>query len=757
MSLITEQDIENEALSILKELGYTILYGPDISQGGINEERKYNEVVLINRLKDAIIKINKEIPKEAIDEAIKKVIRTESQNQIINNQHFHKMLINGVDVEYKNKNGEIKNDKVWLFDFKNIDNNEFLAVNQFTIVEERNNRRPDIILFINGLPLVLIELKNPTDENATIWSAFNQFETYKQQIPSIFRFNEILVISDGLEARAGTLTSNKERFMPWKTIDGKKMPKNFPQLEVLLKGMLNKNILLDLIRHFIVFEIDKDKKEGNIKITKKIAAYHQYHAVNKAIASTIRAVGKSKWIIAEAPELYGLPSVKDQAVGDKRAGVVWHTQGSGKSLIMVFYAGKLVLHPELENPTIIVLTDRNDLDDQLYGTFTRCHELLRQEPKQAETRDEIKDLLKVSSGGIIFTTIQKFLPEEKGKKYPLLSERKNIIVIADEAHRSQYDFIDGFAKHIRDALPNATFIGFTGTPIEKADKSTPAVFGNYVDIYDVEQAVEDQVTVRIFYESRLAKLELKPEEKPKIAQDFEDLTEGEELEHKEKLKSKWARLEKIVGSPNRIKKIAKDIVNHWEERLNAIEGKAMIVCMSRRICIDLHNEIIKLRPEWYHKEDDKGILKVVMTGSASDPVEWQEHIRTKERRKFIGERMKDPSDKLKIVIVRDMWLTGFDAPSLHTMYIDKPMRGHGLMQAIARVNRVFKDKPGGLIVDYIGIAYELKKALSEYTEGDKKETGIPQEEAVALMQEKYEIVLGLFHGFNYKNFFTATT
>ncbi|GIU68813.1 MAG: DEAD/DEAH box helicase [Candidatus Woesearchaeota archaeon] len=584
------------------------------------------------------------------------------------------------------------------------------------------------------MPLVLIELKNPADENATIWSAFNQFETYKQQIPSVFRFNEILVISDGLEARAGTLTSNKERFTPWKTIDGKKMPKTAPQLEILLKGMLNKEVLMDLIRHFIVFEIDKDKREGSVKIIKKIAAYHQYNAVNKAVQSTINATKK-----------------------DKRAGVVWHTQGSGKSLIMVFYTGKLVLQPELENPTIILLTDRNDLDDQLFGTFSRCHELLRQEPKQAESRDEIKELLKVSSGGIIFTTIQKFLPEEKGKKYPLLSERKNIIVIADEAHRSQYDFIDGFAKHIRDALPNASFIGFTGTPIEKADRSTPAVFGKYVDVYDVEQAVEDEVTVRIFYESRLAKLELKPEERPKIDKDFEEVTEGEETEHKEKLKSKWARLEKIVGSPNRIKRIAKDIVNHWEERLNVLDGKAMIVCMSRRICIDLHNEIIKLKPEWYNKDDDKGVLKVIMTGSASDPVDWQEHIRTKDRRKAIGERMKDASDPLKIVIVRDMWLTGFDVPSLHTMYIDKPMRGHGLMQAIARVNRVFKDKPGGLIVDYIGIAYELKKALSEYTAGDRKETGIPQEEAVALMQEKYEIVCGLFHKFNYKKFFTATT
>jgi len=731
--IITESEVEEASLDMLEELGYKIIYGPDISEGGINEERKYNEVVLVQRLRNALQRINKDIPKEAIEEAIKKIKRTDSQNQIINNQSFHKFITEGVPVEYKTKDG-IKHNYVQLFDLKEIKNNEFLAVNQFTIIEERNNRRPDILLFINGLPIVMIELKNPADENATTKSAFNQFQTYKQLIPSIFRYNEILVASDGLEAKAGTLTSNFEWFIPWKTIDGKKAGKTQPQIEVLIKGMLNKECLLDLISYFVVFEVDKDKKEGQIKIAKKLAAYHQYEAANKAVQSTVNAT-KS----------------------DKRAGVVWHTQGSGKSLSMVFYAGKLVLKKELENPTIILLNDRNDLDDQLFGTFSRCNQLLRQEPKQAESREKVKELLKVSSGGIIFTTIQKFLPEEKGKTYPLLSERKNIIVIADEAHRSQYDFIDGFAKHIRDALPNATFIGFTGTPIEKEDRSTPAVFGKYVDIYDVEQAVEDGTTVRIYYEGRLAKLELKPEERPNIDRDFEEVTEGEEVEHKEKLKSKWARLEKIVGSPKRIKRIAKDIIRHWEERLSILDGKAMIVCMSRRICIELHNEIIKLRPEWYNKDDTKGIIKVIMTGSSSDPVEWQEHIRTKQRRKEIGEKMKDPSDPMKIAIVRDMWLTGFDAPSLHTMYVDKPMRGHGLMQAIARVNRVFKDKPGGLIVDYIGVAYELKKALAEYTEGDKKQTGIDQKEAVALMLKDYEIVCGLFHGFSYKKFFTVQT
>ena len=728
-SILTESEIEDVALEILLELGYNILHGLDIAPDGINPQRKsYSDVVLVKRLRDAVDRINPNIPEEAREEAIKKVLRAQSPQLIINNQNFHKKLVEGVDVEYRKKDGSIANDKVWLFDFKNPQNNEFLAVNQFTVLENNNNRRPDIILFINGLPLVVIELKNPADENATIWTAFNQLETYKAQIPSLFPYNEISVISDGIEARAGTITSNKERFMPWKTIEGKETaPFAMPQLEVLFQGMFNKKILLDLIRHFIVFEPERQD------IHKKLAAYHQYHAVNKAIETTLRA---------SSPR------------GDKRCGVVWHTQGSGKSLTMAFYTGKLVL--SLDNPTIVVLTDRNDLDDQLFGTFSRCHEMLRQKPVQAASRSELKELLMVASGGVVFTTIQKFFPEEKGEKYPLLSERRNIIVIADEAHRSQYDFIDGFARHMRDALPNASFIGFTGTPIEKSDRSTPAVFGNYIDIYDIEQAVEDGATVRIYYESRLAKLELKPEERPKIDPEFEDVTEGEEVEKKEKLKSKWARLEAIVGSEKRIKLIAKDIVDHFEKRLEVLEGKGMIVCMSRRICIELHDEIVKLRPEWYDRDDDRGIIKVIMTGSASDNVSWQEHIRTKPRRRVLGDRMKDPADPLKIAIVRDMWLTGFDAPSLHTMYIDKPMRSHGLMQAIARVNRVFKDKKGGLVVDYLGIADELKKALSDYTEsGGRGKTVFDKEEAVALMLEKYELVAELFHGFDYERFFTA--
>ncbi len=733
--IITESEVEQVTLDILSDLKYKVIYGPDIAPDGPKPERhSYTDVILIDRLREAVNRFNPNIPAEAKDEAIKRILRTESPDLIINNHRFHKVLVDGVDVEYR-KDGRIIGDKVWLFDFDKVNENEFLAVNQFTVIENNINRRPDIVLFVNGLPLVVVELKNPADENATTFTAFKQFQTYKLQIPTLFKFNEILIASDGFDAKAGTITSDWERFLPWKTIDGKeKAPKAIPQIDVILKGMLNKTVLLDLIRNFVVFEQERDSKINVVRLSKKIAAYHQYHAVNKAIDATLKAAS---------------------ARGDKRCGVVWHTQGSGKSLIMAFYTGKLVL--ALDNPTIVVLTDRNDLDDQLFGTFSRCSELLRQAPVQAESREKLREYLKVSSGGVVFTTIQKFMPEEKGDKYPLLSDRKNIVVIADEAHRSQYDFIDGFAKHMRDALPNASFIGFTGTPIERQDRNTIAVFGDCIDIYDIEQAVNDGATVRIFYESRLAQLELKPEERPKIDPEFEEATEGEEVQKKEKLKTRWARLEAIVGSEKRVRQIAKDIVAHFEERIKTLEGKGMVVCMSRRIAIELHNEIVKLKPEWYHKDDDKGLLKVIMTGSASDPVDWQEHIRNKQKRRDLGDRMKDPGDPLKLAIVRDMWLTGFDAPSLHTMYIDKPMRGHGLMQAIARVNRVFKDKPGGLVVDYLGIADDLKRALSEYTEsGGKGKPTFNQEEAVALMLEKYEVVCGMLDKFDYKKFFPAS-
>ncbi len=736
-----ESDVEELFLKVLSEIGYSVKYGPDISPGGSDQEREYSDPILPGRLKESLRLINPEIPDEAIDEAIRKITKNNSQDTVSNNHYFHNLLVNGIDVEYRKKNGSIKHDNIFIFDFNHMENNEFLAVNQFTIIENRHERRPDIVLFVNGIPLVIIELKNPEDENATIWSAYRQIQTYINEIPSIFMFNEICIISDGIDSRYGTITSPRERYSQWKTIDYRR-PEDLTQFETLIKGLLTPEVLMDVVRNFIVYEMEK--ANGAVKISKKVAAYQQYNAANKAILSTVKAIDS-----------------------DHKAGIVWHTQGSGKSLTMVFYTGKLVLNPEMENPTVIVLTDRNDLDDQLFGTFARCQELLRQEPRQADSRESLKSLINVASGGIVFTTIQKFLPEN-GNDFPLLSERKNIVVIADEAHRSQYGFRAdisrnnagikyGYAKYLRDAVPNATFIGFTGTPIEKEDRSTPQVFGKYVDIYDVQQAVEDGSTVRIYYESRLAKIDLKPEERPHIDEEFDEITEGEEISEREKLKTKWARVEAVVGSPNRIKIIAKDIVEHWESRSAVMDGKAMIVAMSRRIAIDLHDEIVKLRPGWYNEDDDQGTIKVIMTGSAADGPEWQKHIRNRERRQHLAERMKDPEDPLKLVIVRDMWLTGFDAPSLNTMYIDKPMQGHTLMQAIARVNRVFRDKPGGLVVDYLGLAFELKKALSVYTEGDRRDTGIPMDQAIALLEEKYEIVTAMFNGFDYISFFTEDT
>jgi len=729
--IITESIVEEAALDWLKGLGYKHLFGPDIACDGSKPERAtYSDVVLVERLRAALFSINQTIPADAIEEALKKVLRPDSPSLIVNNRQFHKMLADGVDVEYRNDDGRIVGDKVWLVDFENAKNNDWLAVNQFTVVEGQQNRRPDIVVFINGLPLAVIELKNPADENATIQAAYNQFQTYKKDIASLFNYNELLVLSDGTEARVGTLTSGWEWFLPWKTIGGEtEAPVEFAELEVLIKGVFEKARFLDIVRHFIVFEVN------GATIIKKAAAYHQYHAVNAAVAATVKATSPK---------------------GDKRAGVVWHTQGAGKSLTMVFYAGKIVLHPAMENPTLILLTDRNDLDQQLFDNFAVAQDILRQKPVQAESRKELMKLLKTASGGIIFTTIQKFFPES-GEKFSALSDRRNIIVIADEAHRSQYDFIDGFARHIRDALPNASFIGFTGTPIELDDRNTRAVFGNYISIYDIQQAVEDGATVRIYYEGRLAKIDLNEDEKPHIDPDFEEITEGEEETVKQKVKTKWARIEAMVGTEKRLDLVADDIVKHFEQRLEAIDGKGMIVCMSRRICVDLYDAIIKLRPQWQHDDDDKGVLKVVMTGSATDPLSFQSHIRNKVRRESIKKRMKNPDDQLKLVIVRDMWLTGFDAPCLHTMYIDKPMRGHGLMQAIARVNRVFRDKPGGLIVDYLGIAEELKKALANYIEADPdRETVFSQEDAVAIMLEKFEIVSSMFHGFDYSKFFTGT-
>ena len=720
----SESDVEDAALAWFEGIGYTIAHGPEIAPGEPKAERhSFEEVVLKGRFQNALHKLNPNVPPEAIDEAFRKVTQISSPIIVDANHEFHHYLVNGVSVEYLRKGGEIGYDPVQIIDLKDPENNDWLVVNQFTVIEGSHNRRPDVVAFVNGLPLVVIELKNAADEKATIWSAFRQLQTYKNQIPSLFTFNETLVISDGLEARVGSISANRERFQPWRTIEGEELaPPDMPQLEVLIRGVFQKERFLDLVRHFVVFEDDGSE------VIKKLAAYHQYHAVNGAVGETVKACGPK---------------------GDRRVGVVWHTQGSGKSLSMAFYAGKVVLHPKMENPTLVVITDRNDLDGQLFGTFSRCHEVVRQEPVQAESRAHLRKLLKVASGGVVFTTIQKFFPETRGDTFPELSDRRNVVVIADEAHRSQYDFIDGFARHMRDALPNASFIGFTGTPIELADKNTRAVFGDYISIYDIQRAVTDGATVPIYYESRLAKLDLDEKEKPHLDEEFDEVTEGEEYEKKEKLKTKWSALEAVVGTDRRLGLIAEDLVQHFETRLEAMEGKAMVVCMSRRICVDLYNAIVNLRPQWHNDDDTKGEIKVVMTGSASDKQDWQQHIRNKARREALATRFKDENDPMKVVLVRDMWLTGFDAPCLHTMYVDKPMRGHGLMQAIARVNRVFKNKPGGLVVDYLGLADQLKKALLAYSEsGGQGKTALDQEEAVAVMLEKYEICEGLFHGFD---------
>ncbi len=725
-----EDTVEQATLGYFRDLGYEAKFGPDIAPDGKAKEREnWNEVVLVGRLRNAIDRLNPHLTQDATEDAFRKVLRTESPSLVVSNRRFHDFLANGVDIETRKGEGRIAGDKAWLVDFDHPENNDWLVVNQLAVIENGHSRRPDIVVYLNGLPVAVFELKNPADEEATIWTAFTQLQTYQTEVPSLFHPNELLVISDGVEARLGCLTSSRERFMPWRTIDGKEVAsKGTLELETLVRGVFEKGRLLDLLRNFIVFEDDGGT------ISKKVAAYHQFHAVNLAVESTVKAASTK---------------------GDKKVGVVWHTQGSGKSLTMTFYASKIARHPALANPTLVILTDRNDLDGQLFGKFSVCQSLLRQTPVQAEDRDDLKRLLKVASGGIVFTTIQKFLPE-KGEKYPLLTERRNVIVIADEAHRSQYDFIDGFARHMREALPNASFLGFTGTPIEKVDRNTRAVFGDYIDTYDIHRAVEDGATVTIYYEGRLARLELKKAEVPRIDSKFEEVTEGEEEEVKEGLKHKWAQLEAMVGTPRRLRLLAKDIVDHFESRLEVIEGKAMVVCMSRRICVDLFNEVRRLRPEWTDSDDTKGSLKVVMTGSAHDPPEWQEHIRNKPRREALATRFRDPEDPFRMVIVRDMWLTGFDAPSLKTMYVDKPMRGHGLMQTIARVNRVFKNVEGGLIVDYLGIADELRRALAEYSDQDQKKAGVPVEEAVRLMQKHFEIVRDMYHGFDWKPYFSGT-
>ncbi len=792
MSKITESEIELYALEELENQGFQYLHGPVIAHDGENPLRQdYGQVILSTKLAEILPSINPDLPQDAILQAIKEVERIQSPDLLKNNEDFHRFITDGIPVTYR-ANGVEKHDYCWLIDFEHPERNSFIAVNQFTILENNNNKRPDIILFINGLPLVVIELKNAADENATIRKAFDQIQTYKATIPTLFNYNAFCVVSDGHECKAGTISAGFSRYMAWKTVDGNKEASKYkPQLETMIKGMLKPTTLLDLVRNFIVFEKSRreDPETGIIQIetVKKLAAYHQYFAVNKALVSTREA---------SRPD------------GDRKGGVVWHTQGSGKSLSMVFFSGKMV--QELNNPTILVITDRNDLDDQLFDTFASSKQLLRQEPVQAKDRDHLKELLKVGSGGIVFTTIQKFLPDDirddegnkTGRKkeiFDQLSSRTNIIVIADEAHRTQYGFeakiieerdkeskevigqriAYGFAKYMRDALPNATYVGFTGTPVEGEDKNTPAVFGNYIDVYDISDAVEDGATVRIYYESRLAKINL-DEEGKRIIEEFDKELEQDELTEKQKSKAKWTKLEAIVGHPERLKNLAQDIVTHFETRQSVFEGKGMIVAMSRRIAAALYQEIIKIRPAWHDKDLSKGVIKVVMTASSSDGPEMEKHHTTKKERQALANRMKDPADPLQLVIVRDMWLTGFDAPSMHTLYVDKPMRGHNLMQAIARVNRVFKDKPGGLIVDYLGIATDLKKALSFYSDsggkGDPTET---QERAVEMLMEKLEVVQQMFReesgsyneliaaeplsyyenafAFNYRRFFIASS
>ena len=752
MATLAEADVESATLAWLSGLGWNEAHGPDIAPETPNAERAdYGETVLGHRLRDALASLNPGLPVDALDDAFRKLTRPEGSTVQARNRVFHRMLGNGVEIEYRDAGGRIRGDQVRVIDFEIPANNDWLAVNQFSVTENRNTRRPDVVLFVNGLPLGVIELKNPADEDATVHTAWNQLQTYKAELPTLFAMNEALVVSDGNEARLGTITAGWEWFKPWRTVTGETLADpHMTELQVMLQGVFEPRRFLALVRDFIVFEDDGGA------LAKKMAGYHQFHAVRVAVKETLRAAGLPQGFVGDQRGRYEAGRRPGGEPGDGRIGVVWHTQGAGKSLTMAFYAGAIVREPAMQNPTIVVLTDRNDLDDQLFGTFARCQDLLRQPPVQAQDRADLRRKLSVNAGGVVFTTIQKFYPEEKGDTHPALSARRNIVVIADEAHRSQYDFIDGFARHMRDALPNASFVGFTGTPIELHDANTRAVFGDYISIYDIRRSVEDRATVPIYYEGRLAKLALDEDERLRIDPDFEEATEGEEIERKEKLKTRWAQLEAVVGAEQRVKQIAEDIVSHFEQRLEVLHGKAMVVCMSRRICIDLYRELVRLRPDWNDDDDAKGRIKVVMTGAASDLVDWQPHIRNKTRREGLAKRFRDPDDSLRVVLVRDMWLTGFDAPSLHTMYVDKPMRGHGLMQAIARVNRVFKDKPGGLVVDYLGLAQDLKKALATYTEsGGEGETALNQEQAVAVMQEKHEVCRGLFHGFDWSAWTTG--
>ena len=771
---LNESDLENAALEWFETIGYATAHGPELAPGERHAERaSFHDVVLVDRLREAIARLNPLIPQEAQEEALHKILCIGSPSLMQTNRAFHRMLRDGVEVEYPRADGSIAGDHARIVHFDDVSANDWLAVSQFTVIEGQNNRRPDIIVFLNGIPLGLIELKSATDEEATIWAAYAQLQTYKSEIPSLLQYNAVLVLSDGLQARIGSLSANQEWFKVWRTVDGiDAAPKTSLELEVMVRGVFDRQRFLDLLHHFILFEDDPDRGTTN----KIIAGYHQFHAVNAAVEETVRASGMNDFpSVSENQDAGKFWSGKMQGgkPGDRRAGVVWHTQGSGKSFSMLFYAARVVRHPIMKNPTLVVLTDRNDLDDQLFGQFQRCHDILGQTPIQAENREHLKVLLNRASGGVIFTTIHKFMPEDD-EPMPELSSRKNIVVIADEAHRSQYGFTGrvnekgimkyGFATNMRSALPNASFIGFTGTPIEQTDANTRTVFGDYISIYDIQRAVMDKATVPIYYESRISKLSLNAAALPKIDQEFEEITEGEEQTKKEKLKTKWAALEALVGDPKRIKLIASDLVAHFEKRLEAMNGKAMIVCMSRRICVDLYNAIIAIRPDWASVQDDDVETekssackaKVIMTGSAEDGPDWQPHIRNKDKRRKLANRFKDSRDPFRIVIVRDMWLTGFDAPCLHTMYADKPMQGHGLMQAIARVNRVFRDKPGGLIVDYLGLADQLKRAIATYTEsGGQGNPTFDTAQAIAVMLEKHNIAKDMLHGLNWVKWTTG--
>ncbi|ASE11153.1 type I restriction endonuclease subunit R [Kocuria rhizophila] len=740
MNTFNENVVEQAALEYFAELGYRRVHGPDIAPGEPGAEREsYEDVMLWGHVRDALRRINRGADAALVAEAVKTVQRAESQSPIDENARLHKLITEGVPVEHRGDDGLLRTTRLWLMDFDEPENNDWVAVSQFTIVENGKNRRPDVLVMVNGLPLSLLELKNPAAEHATLKSAWNQVQTYRHDIPSVFVPNAVTVISDGTSAAMSSYSGAFEHYAPWKTIEGREVVSNRPALEVLIKGVFEPKRFLDLLKNFVVFSdetvTDKSTGQPTRALVKRVAKYHQYWAVNAAVESTVQA---------SSPD------------GDRRGGVVWHTQGSGKSFEMVFYAAKIMRDPRMANPTLVFITDRNDLDDQLFGETFAPARILPETPVQAATRSDLRAKLKRASGGIVFTTLQKFAPGEDGDTNPVLTDRRNVIVIADEAHRSQYGFSEtldrhgrlksGLAKHMRDALPGATYLGFTGTPIESKDKSTRAVFGDYVDVYDLTRAVEDGATVRIFYESRLAKIELSEVDHAALDELADEITESVEEDTATAAKSRWSRLEAVVGAEARLDLVARDIVEHWEKRRESLFGKGMIVTMSRRIAVRLYEKIVALRPDWHSDDPAQGKIKVVMTGSASDPAEFQPHIHSKDVRKDLKLRAKNADDPLELVIVRDMWLTGFDAPSMHTMYVDKTMQGAGLMQAIARVNRTFRDKPGGLIVDYIGVFANLQNALSEYSPSDREQAGVPIDEMVQVMLEKHDIVRGLLHG-----------